>query len=184
MLKLSWNLWIQLRAQEELCQNLLPFVCSMLVSVLLNILNFSSQAIHRYSSLVLGMRKWTQTFRIQNSGCCGMNQRSRRTNKKFRIIFQTPWNVKKRNQQNWANKSFVVSSRRKSQACNTKCINPSTRLKYEFQSLHNFNFSEKEQNYIQELRTFKKKMNHQVPYWNANVLFCHLTTEENLFEGA
>jgi len=53
--------------------------------------------------------------------------------------------------------------RRKSQACNTKCINTSTRLKYKFQSLHNFNFSEKEQDDICKLRNFKKKMNHQVP---------------------
>lgn len=26
-------------------------------------------------------------------------------------------------------------------------------------------------------------MNHQVPHWNANVLFCHLTTKENSIEG-
>lgn len=26
-------------------------------------------------------------------------------------------------------------------------------------------------------------MNHQVPHWNANALFCHLTTMENSFEG-
>lgn len=26
-------------------------------------------------------------------------------------------------------------------------------------------------------------MNHQVPHWNANVLFCLLTTKENSFEG-
>lgn len=62
------------------------------------------------------------------------------------------------------NHLLYQADRRKSQACNTKCINTSRRLKYEFQSLHNFNFSEKEQDDIWKLRSFKKKTNHQVPY--------------------
>lgn len=168
MLKLSWNLWMQLRAPEELFQKLLPSVCSTLVSVLLNLLNFS-QAIHRYCGSVLRVQRWTQTFRTQTF-CCGMNQRPQKTVTKFRIIFQTPWNILKKEISRTELINHLLYQADRRNAHNTKCINTSTRLKYEFQSLHNFNFSEKEQDDIQKLRSFKKKTDHQVPY---ELLMCY-----------
>lgn len=145
MLKLSWNLWTQLGAQEELCQNLLFFVCSMLFSVLLNLLNFFSQAIHRYCSSVLGMQKALKLSEFRLSPVEWIRDLKGRS-QNSEIFFRYLKHLKKEiSKTELINHLLHQAGSRKSQACNRKCINNSTRLN---KSLPNFNFSEKEQDDI------------------------------------